>query len=193
MKSLTRSWSWNSVVAYRRVRHRRRLLPVRLSSRQRRDGRFEMGSIPAGFEPGARPVGMAFSGFCAMHEGMRLLGRPMGDAVGNGQGDIAVQDFENGRLENHPEKPSPEWQFLPGLLASELIDLRVELPVGGDASSMTNADLARLRGCGTSHSTAGWVRGRLCSARRWQCVRAVRRVARAGARTGRAPGVLGVP
>ncbi len=107
MKSLTRSWSWNSVVAYRRVRHRRRLLPVRLSSRQRRDGRFEMGSIPAGFEPGARPVGMAFSGFCAMQEGMRLLGRPMGDAVGNGQGGIAVQDFENERLESHPEKPSP--------------------------------------------------------------------------------------
>ena len=50
---------------------------------------------------------MAFSGFCAMQEGMRLLGRPMGDAVGNGQGGIAVQDFENERLESHPEKPSP--------------------------------------------------------------------------------------
>ena len=151
MKSRTRSWSWNSAVGYRRVRHRRRLRPLRLSSRprrslslwrhalprfrprplvtlpqvsaerfgrraflrwpprrQRRDGRFEMGSIPAGFEPGARPVGMAFSGFCAMQEGMRLLGRPMGDAVGNGQGGIADQGFVKGRLENHPEEPSPE-------------------------------------------------------------------------------------
>ena len=67
-----------------------------------------MGLIPVGFEPGARPVGMAFSGFYAMQEGMRLLGRPMGDAVGNGQGGIADQGFVKGRLENHPEEPSPE-------------------------------------------------------------------------------------
>lgn len=104
-----------------------------------------IGSIPLGFEPGARPVGMAFSGFYAAREGMRLLGRPMGDAFGNGQGGIAVQYFETGRLEFHPEEPCPDWQFLLGLLASELIDRGIELLVGGDSSSITYADLARLR------------------------------------------------
>ncbi len=107
-----------------------------------------MGSIPAGFEPGERPVGATFSGFYSAQEGMRLLGRPMGDAFGNGQGGIAVQYFEKGRLEHHPQEPSPDWQFLLGLLASELIDRAVELPVGGDESSMTYADLARLRVAG---------------------------------------------
>lgn len=105
-------------------------------------------SIPAGFEPGERPVGKAFSEFYSAQEGMRLLGRPMGDAFVTGQGGLAVQYFEKGRLEYHPEEASPGWQFLLGLLASELIDRAVELPVGGDASSMTYADLARLRVAG---------------------------------------------
>lgn len=107
-----------------------------------------VGSIPAGFEPGERPVGKAFSEFYSAQEGMRLIGRPMGDAFVTGQGGLAVQYFEKGRLEYHPEEASPGWQFLLGLLASELIDRAVELPVGGDASSMTYADLARLRVAG---------------------------------------------
>lgn len=47
-----------------------------------------VGSIPAGFEPGERPVGKAFSEFYSAQEGMRLLGRPMGDAFVNGQEDL---------------------------------------------------------------------------------------------------------
>ena len=107
-----------------------------------------IGSIPSGFEPGGCPVGTAFSGFSSAKEGMRLLGRPMGDAAGNGPGGIDVQYFEKGRLECNPEEPSQEWQSLLGLLASGLIGRGVELPVGGDASSMTDADLARLRVAG---------------------------------------------
>ncbi|NCA14895.1 MAG: hypothetical protein EBS89_12335 [Proteobacteria bacterium] len=58
-------------------------------------------AIPAGFEPGQRPVASEFSAYYERAAGMRLLGRPMGDA--RLRGGLVIQYFEKGRLELHPD------------------------------------------------------------------------------------------
>jgi hypothetical protein len=99
------------------------------------------GSIPVGFEPGARPVASEFSAFYASTSGMRLLGRPMGEAMSHGG--LVVQYFEKGRLELHPEA-SDGWKFQLGLLVDELARVSALVPIGGDTSTLTYADVARL-------------------------------------------------
>ena len=97
--------------------------------------------IPSGFEPDARPVAPAFAEFYAGASGMRLLGRPMGAAME--RGGIPVQYFEKGRLELHQDAPDG-WKFQLGLLVDELARVFALVPLGGDTSTLTYADVARL-------------------------------------------------
>lgn len=82
-----------------------------------------------------------FERFYTAHDSLRLLGRPLGAAgVWNG---LPFQLFEKGRIEDHhanAELP-PERRFQYGLLVDELIQAGVKLPIGGDASTLTYADL----------------------------------------------------
>lgn len=98
-------------------------------------------AIPAGFEPGQRPVASEFSAYYERAAGMRLLGRPMGDA--RLRGGLVIQYFEKGRLELHPDALE-DWRFQLGLLVDELARMRALVPLGGDTSTMTYADVARL-------------------------------------------------
>lgn len=98
-------------------------------------------SLPAGFEPGERPVDGAFAAFYDVQSGMRLLGRPMGGSVQ--RTGLTVQYFEKGRLEYHPGAPDG-WQFQLGLLVDSLAAIRAPVPIGGDTSSLTYADVAFL-------------------------------------------------
>ncbi len=87
---------------------------------------------------GAAPT---FQRFYTEHDGIRLLGRSLGAAgVLNG---VPFQLFEKGRLEDHSANPAlpPEWRYQYGLLVDELVQAGVLLPIGGDASTLTYADL----------------------------------------------------
>ena len=82
-----------------------------------------------------------FERFYTEHDSLRLLGRPLGAAgVLNG---VPFQLFEKGRLEDHSANATlpPAWRFQYGLLVDELIQAGVKLPIGGDASTLTYADL----------------------------------------------------
>ena len=89
-------------------------------------------------QEGAAPI---FQRYYTAHDGIRLLGRSLGTAgVANG---LTFQLFEKGRLEDHhanAELP-PERRFQYGLLVDELIQAGVKLPIGGDTSTLTYADL----------------------------------------------------
>ena len=100
-----------------------------------------MPAIPGGYEPGLRPVATDFSGYYEQTMGMRLLGRPMGEAMR--RGGTLVQYFEKGRIELHPDAPEG-WKFQLGLLVDELARLLALVPLGGDSSTLTYADVARL-------------------------------------------------
>ena len=99
------------------------------------------GVIPAGYEPGARPVATDFSGYYEQTVGMRLLGRAMGDS--RVRAGFVVQYFEKGRLEFHQDAPDG-WKYQLGLLVDELAKLFALVPLGGDSSTLTYADVARL-------------------------------------------------
>jgi hypothetical protein len=99
------------------------------------------GAVPAGYEPGARPVALDFSGYYEQTVGMRLLGRPMGEA--QTRGGFIVQWFEKGRLELHQDAPDG-WKYQLGLLVDELARVFALVPLGGDTSTLTYADVARL-------------------------------------------------
>ncbi len=82
-----------------------------------------------------------FERFYTEHDSLRLLGRPLGSAgVLNG---LPFQLFEKGRLEDHSANPTlpPAWRYQYGLLVDELVQAGVQLPIGGDASTLTYADL----------------------------------------------------
>ncbi len=82
-----------------------------------------------------------FEQFYTEQDGLRLLGRPLSAAgVLNG---LPVQLFEKGRLEDHSANTAlpPEWRFQYGLLVDELLQAGVQLPIGGDTSTLTYADL----------------------------------------------------
>ena len=89
-------------------------------------------------QEGAAPM---FQRFYTEHDGIRLLGRSLGAAgVLNG---VPFQLFEKGRLEDHSADPTlpPAWRFQYGLLVDELMQAGVQLPVGGDTSTLTYAGL----------------------------------------------------
>ncbi len=82
-----------------------------------------------------------FERFYTEHDSLRLLGHPLGSAgVWNG---VPFQLFEKGRLEDHSANAAlpPERRFQYGLLVDELMQAGVPLPIGGDASTLTYADL----------------------------------------------------
>ena len=82
-----------------------------------------------------------FERFYTEHDSLRLLGRPLGSAgIWNG---VPFQLFEKGRLEDHSANAAlpPERRFQYGLLVDELMQAGVPLPIGGDASTLTYADL----------------------------------------------------
>ncbi len=69
------------------------------------------------------------------------LGRAVGPAgISNG---LPVQLFEKGRLEDHSANTAlpPEWRFQYGQLVDELVQAGSQLPIGGDTSTITYADL----------------------------------------------------
>lgn len=70
-----------------------------------------------------------------------MLGRAVGPAgISNG---LPVQLFEKGRLEDHSANTAlpPEWRFQYGQLVDELVQTGAQLPIGGDTSTLTYADL----------------------------------------------------
>ena len=70
-----------------------------------------------------------------------MLGRALGPAgISNG---LPVQLFEKGRLEDHSANTAlpPEWRFQYGQLVDELVQAGAQLPIGGDTSTLTYADL----------------------------------------------------
>jgi hypothetical protein len=56
---------------------------------------------------------------------------------------LLVQYFEKGRLELHPDAPS-DWRYQLGLLVDELARVLAPVPLGGDTSTLTYADVALL-------------------------------------------------
>ena len=89
------------------------------------------------------PVASRFADFYNTHDGLRLLGSGISTeypVYGH-----ASQYFEKGRIEDHQgESNDPNWRFMYGLLVDELQQAKVKLPIGGDVSSMTYADLNTL-------------------------------------------------
>ena len=89
----------------------------------------------------AEGVAPMFAQFYTERDGLRLLGRSLGAAdVWNG---LPFQLFEKGRLEDHSANAAlpPAWRFQYGLLVDELMQAGVQLPIGGDTSTLTYADL----------------------------------------------------
>jgi photosystem II stability/assembly factor-like uncharacterized protein len=79
----------------------------------------------------------------ADHDGLRLLGT--GISLEADSGGHTSQYFEKGRLEDHAgESADPNWQLMYGLLVDELQTGNAPLPVGGDVSALTYADLNAL-------------------------------------------------
>ena len=103
------------------------------------------GRLPPRPDQPTRPgrVAPRFAAFYDRYDGLRLLGSPLSpELVVNG---YPAQYFEKGRLEDHQgESADPNWRFLYGLLVDELHHARVRLPIGGDESTLTYADLTRL-------------------------------------------------
>ena len=116
--------------------HEARSLTVTVGTTQTvRVGATQCQVFPA---EGAAPM---FEQFYTEHDGLRLLGRSLGAAgILNG---LPFQLFEKGRLEDHSANTTlpPEWRFQYGLLVDELMQAGVQLPIGGDTSTLTYADL----------------------------------------------------
>ena len=91
--------------------------------------------LPAG------DIAPMFARFYTERDALRLLGRSLGEVgVWNG---LPFQLFEKGRLEDHSANAAlpPAWRFQYGLLVDELMQAGVQLPIGGDTSTLTYADL----------------------------------------------------
>jgi len=84
-----------------------------------------------------------FFDYYQANDGERLLGAPLTRVeIENGR---SVQYFEKGKLEDHRKTVSdPAWQFSYGLMAEELLRAGPSLPVGGEKSTVTYADLQKL-------------------------------------------------
>jgi photosystem II stability/assembly factor-like uncharacterized protein len=91
----------------------------------------------------AWPALPLFAPYYDAYDGYRLLGTGISLQVDvDGR---AAQYFEKGRLENHAgESPDPNWQLMYGLLVDELHASLALLPVGGDISTLSYADLHAL-------------------------------------------------
>lgn len=87
-------------------------------------------------------VAPRFERYYALVEGFRVMGRaisPLGTPTG-----LPSQYFEKARLEDHTASETrPEWQYQYGLLVDELLAARSPVPLGGDRSTLTYADIAQ--------------------------------------------------
>ncbi|MBI2906164.1 MAG: hypothetical protein HYX92_00765 [Chloroflexi bacterium] len=83
-------------------------------------------------------VAAAFAAYYASYDGWRVLGRPISYPLSAG---MLRQYFEKGRLEYHPEEADPNWRLMYGLLVDELQQAGAALPVGGDVSTVTYAEI----------------------------------------------------
>ncbi|MCW5879596.1 MAG: hypothetical protein KIS91_01440 [Anaerolineae bacterium] len=82
-----------------------------------------------------------FRAYYDAHDGWRLLGSPL--RASERIGPYPSQMFEKGRVEDHSiEERDPNWRVMYGLLVDALIQARAPLPVGGDESTVSYADLA---------------------------------------------------
>lgn len=100
--------------------------------------RFTPGQTATG---ASYPIAVWFRRYYETYDGVRLLGQPLGQPT-NVAG-WPAQLFEKGRVEDHSAvERDPAWKFMYGLLVDELIAARSPLPVGGDRSTLTYADLA---------------------------------------------------
>jgi hypothetical protein len=86
------------------------------------------------------PVLPRFTAYYDTCDGLRLLGTAI--SLETNVDGSASQYFEKGRLEDHTgESSDPAWQFMYGLLVDELHGSLAPLPIGGEISTMTYADL----------------------------------------------------
>ena len=82
-----------------------------------------------------------FQRYYDAYDGLRLLGQPL--APPTTTDGWPAQLFEKGRVEDHSAvERDPAWKFMYGLLVDELVGARSPLPVGGDRSTLTYANLA---------------------------------------------------
>jgi hypothetical protein len=89
------------------------------------------------------PVLPRFADYYDASDGPRLLGTAI--SLGTEVDGYVSQYFEKGRLEDHSgESSDPAWQFMYGLLVDELHASLAPLPIGGDVSTLTYADLHAL-------------------------------------------------
>ncbi|MBI2865612.1 MAG: exo-alpha-sialidase [Chloroflexi bacterium] len=81
-----------------------------------------------------------FQAYYNSHDGWRVLGAPIGPPLSvNG---YPGQYFEKGRIEDHSAEVSDtNWRFMYGLLVDGLQAAKTPMPVGGEVSSVTYADL----------------------------------------------------
>lgn len=85
-------------------------------------------------------VNSTFGDYYGTHDGLRVLGEPI--SSGTSIGKYFAQYFEKGRIEDHTgESSDPNWQFMYGLLVDELQQGAINLPVGGEASTVTCATI----------------------------------------------------
>jgi hypothetical protein len=91
----------------------------------------------------ARPaIDPVFFDYYQANDGQRLLGAPL--TLGVLEDSRRVQYFEKGKLEDHrATSTDPIWQYSYGLMAEELLRAGPALPVGGDTSTLTYADLQK--------------------------------------------------
>ena len=93
--------------------------------------------------PQTTQVAPRFQAYYDEIDGLRLLGGPLSDEVRREL--YPSQFFEKGVLEDHSAEfpDNPTWRLMYGLLVDELQNAAVTLPVGGDRSTVTYADLHR--------------------------------------------------
>lgn len=91
--------------------------------------------------PPAPPIAPRFQAYYAAMDGPRLLGGAISNEITRPP--FPRQYFEKGVLEDHAAEglTASEWQFMYGLLVDELQQARALLPVGGDASTLTYAEI----------------------------------------------------
>ena len=97
-------------------------------------------------------VAPRFATYYAEMDGPRLLGGPISEEIARAP--FPRQFFEKGLLEDHGAEglEGTDWQFMYALLVDELQSVQAQLPVGGDVSTVTYADIHRFADPGTRSS-----------------------------------------
>ena len=89
---------------------------------------------------GGQAIDPTFFDFYHNNDGGRLLGAPLTEAITDTV--RRVQYFEKGKVEDHrSDSNDPAWHFSYGLMGEEMVRSGAALPVGGEKSTVTYADL----------------------------------------------------